>query len=129
MQNGRETPRKYPINWQEPYVTNLELRYAPTPIPTLNGDHLSDMTSKRCPLEVGEREMLYTLCIFHIEGVVSQLVLHGIVVLGYLAESGDAGYISANHRHLTANPPLADWCPTYRPLTDHWPTGARCTNR
>ena len=44
-------------------------------------------------IEVREGQMLYTLRIFHIEGVVSQLVLHGIVVLVYPVESGDAGYI------------------------------------
>ena len=117
VQSGRETPRKYAINWQGAYLTNLQLRYAvSSPPPTLNGDHLSDMVLKRHQhWGVGGgrgANIVHALGpVFSIlKWVVSQLVLRGIVSCWHPVESDYTGYIGE---------PLS---------TDRWPTGARLTN-
>ena len=134
VQNGRETPRKYSINWQGAYLTNLELRYAvSSPPPTLNGDHLNDMVLKRHQH-------------WGVGGGRGANIVHALgPVFPYWSESSLNLFCTAlwavdiqwnqitqvtsvNHRQPTVGRLVLD-LPTDRPSTDRWSTGARLTNR
>ena len=145
VKNGRETPRKYAINWQGAYPTNLELRYAvSSPPPTLDGDHLNDMVLRCGRREGGKYCTRSWAFIFHIE-----VSSHSTCFARHCELLTSSGIILYRlHRWITVNRPLADWCSTYqptdrqltvdqlvpdlptdRPSTDRWSTGARLTNR
>ena len=126
VQNGIEPPRKYLITCQGPYICYEHSwipLYSPLPSPPpLRAIMWTIWVKSGVNVEVcvwggggggwgGKYCTRSWACILHIEGVVSQIVLHGIVSCWHRVESDYTGYICEP------------------PSTDHWPTGDRHTNR